>query len=517
MPFYGRPSKNCESCRERRIKCDRIQPICSQCKRAGKVCGGYHDVPAFMFRDETDKAAQRSALAKSRSAEREKATHGSALSHTSSSKRSTKDQSKTVVLSWKCNQPALVVSVPASVPTNVENQGLNFFFSQFVTEISGLEDFSFIMSPAHLLRMPKVELPLKNAVISIGLAALSNVTRDRSLLLVAREKYVSSINLVRQAVENPDQANPHLILKLILLLGLYEMVCCNPNQIDMWTIHLDGAAALLKQTPTLFGRVIKGRDTRAQMQYYYIFMVKYFLAGGDLPDDLLNFDIHTIESCHFDDMPALGLIDILVRFMKLHSTRKDPAFDPAVSLLVAIKLDSELEEWEQALPEKWKFTIEHSDDMKHTFHGKYILYKDLWASRDLNHYFWGRLAINEFIMNLSTTLATTGCFLPNDAEQRQRSLDTVSRMAMYACAGAASQLGTYANAIPYEPANRVPRLNIVFMLLFSLTIAGSSVFAPDEVHDWVVQKLQEIGSSMGIQRAVELIPRIRQSRAVKVQ
>ncbi|KAJ5729372.1 uncharacterized protein N7483_003880 [Penicillium malachiteum] len=515
MPFYGRPSKNCESCRERRIKCDRIQPTCSQCKRAGKTCGGYRDIPAFMFRDETDKAAQRSALAKSRSAEREGITQGSTLSHTSSSKRSTRDQSKTVVLSWKLNQPSLVISVPASVPTNVENQGLNFFFTQFVTEISGIDDFSFILSSSHLLGTPTVELPLQNAAISIGLAALSNVTRDRSLLLVAREKYVSCINLVRQAVENPDQANPDLILKLILMLGLYEMVCCNPNQIDMWTIHLDGAAALLKQTT--FGRVIKARDPRAQMQYFYISMVRYFLIGGDVPEDILNFNINTIRSSHPDDIPGLSLIGILVRFMRLHSARNDPAFDPAVNLLVAINLDTELEEWEQGLPEKWKFTVEHSDDMQHTFHGKYILYKDLWASRDLNHYFWGRLAINEFILNLLATLATVGCFLPNDAEQRQRSLDTASRMAMDACAGAASQLGTYASAIPYKRESRVPRLNIVFMLLFPLTIAGSSTAAPDEVHEWVVQKLQEIGSSMGIQRAVELIPRIKQSRAVRAQ
>lgn len=65
--------------------------------------------------------------------------------------------------------------------------------------------------------------PVRDAAISVGLAAKSNVTRDRSMHLVAREKYVEAINMVRMAVEKPELANPDQTFKLIVMLSLYEV------------------------------------------------------------------------------------------------------------------------------------------------------------------------------------------------------------------------------------------------------------------------------------------------------
>lgn len=67
------------------------------------------------------------------------------------------------------------------------------------------------------------ELPLRDAVMAVGLAAMSNVTHDKSLLSAAREKYLAALNIVRAAVENPQLANPVLTFKLILMLSLFEV------------------------------------------------------------------------------------------------------------------------------------------------------------------------------------------------------------------------------------------------------------------------------------------------------
>lgn len=67
------------------------------------------------------------------------------------------------------------------------------------------------------------ELPLRDAVMAVGLAAMSNVTHDHSLLQAARVKYLAALNIVRAAVENPQRANPVLIFKLILMLSLFEV------------------------------------------------------------------------------------------------------------------------------------------------------------------------------------------------------------------------------------------------------------------------------------------------------
>ncbi|KAJ5758609.1 hypothetical protein N7520_005765 [Penicillium odoratum] len=511
MPFYGRPSANCESCRERRIKCDRIQPVCSQCIRAGKPCGGYRDIPNFLFRDETDKAARRSATAKSRAGEGRKVPVATLLK-SDASKRCAQ-QSKAVLSQAKPN-PMPIPTISLAVSASLEDQGLRFFCTQFVTDAAAAMEGPFFLSKLPFLNTVSVELPFRDAVLSVGLAALSNVTRDPSLRLAAREKYVASLQTVRRAVENPLQARPNQTLNIILMIGLYEMVCCTSSQLDAWVIHLDGAAALFRHAN--FGKMIQARDPRAQLQFCYFSMVKYFHANKELPIQILNSKIKMIQSSNPDDFPAINLVDILIRFIKFHSTRNGPDFDPEIGAQ-ALAFDEELEEWERRLPHKWEFFVETSCSAQHTFHGKHMVYNDIWASRDLNYYFWGRLIVNEMILNNIARLTRMGLLSVYHLQQRQRALDVVSHMATCICAGAAAQLSGLQHAIPLKGQTRAPPLNGIFMLLFPLTIAGGSAAAPDEVHEWVTQTFQGIGSRMGIRRALELIPEIKKVRAWKSQ
>lgn len=92
-------------------------------------------------------------------------------------------------------------------------------------------------------------------------------------------------------------------------------------------------------------------------------------------------------------------------------------------------------------------------------------------------------------------------------KRRQRALETVSRMATGICAGAASQMGGFGSGAPAKARTRLPPLNGVFMLIFPLTIAGSAAGAPDEVQAWVIKTFEKTGGTMGIQRALQLIPR----------
>ncbi|KAJ5646009.1 hypothetical protein N7490_002381 [Penicillium lividum] len=500
MPFYGRPSANCESCRERRIKCDRIQPVCSQCIRADKPCGGYRDIPNFLFRDETDKAARRSATAKSRAGEGRKVPVATLLK-SDASKRCAK-QYKAVLSQGKPNLMP-IPTIPLAVPASVEDQGL-----------SRGNGGAFFSSNSPFLSTVSVELPFRDAVLSVGLAALSNVNRDPSLRLAAREKYAASLQNVRRAVENPLQARLNQTLKIILMIGLYEMVCCTSSQLDAWVIHLDGAAALLRHAK--FGKMIQARDPRAQLQFCYFSMVKYFHANKELPSQILTSKIETIQSSNPDELPSINLVDILIRFIKFHSARNVPDFDPEIGAQ-ALAFDEELEEWERHLPHKWEFFVETSGSAHNTFHGKYMVYNDIWASRDLNYYFWGRLIVNEMILNNIASLTRMGLLKVYHLQQRQRALDVVSHMATCICAGAAAQLSGLRHAIPLKGQTRIPPLNGIFMLLFPLTIAGGSAAAPDEVHEWVTQTFQGIGSRMGIRRALELIPEIKKVRAWKSQ
>lgn len=291
------------------------------------------------------------------------------------------------------------------------------------------------------------------------------------------------------------------------------MVCCTPDQIDSWTVHLDGAAALIQQTS--FGQALKASAARPQLQFHFVSIIKYFLTQREVPQELVHWSPDSISSVRSDELPAIDLIDILIRFMKLHSSVRHE-FDPDPGLVVesALLFDTELENWERNLPEKWRFVVRESNDPHNTFNGEYMVYNDVWAARDLNHYFWGRLVVNEMILRQLSRSST-----PSSGDLRQRALGTISRMATGICAGVASQMGVFGDGLLSSSGAiaRLPPLNGVFMLLFPLTIAGSAAGVPDEVHEWVIQKLQKIGRSMGIRRALELIPKLQQLRAFNQQ
>lgn len=291
------------------------------------------------------------------------------------------------------------------------------------------------------------------------------------------------------------------------------MVSCTSNQVDSWMVHLDGATALLKQTT--FNQALTASRPRRQLQYYYVSILKYFVAEGNVIPELFDWSPDIISTFGPDVQPAIRLVDIMIRFMKLHSSiRADPDPDPETTVRSALAFETELDQWAKGLPEKWKFELNESSDTQNTFNGKYMVYDDVWASRDLNHYFWARLMVNETILSHISMFQTTTI---KDLEQQQLALDTISQMATNICAGAASQMGAFGGGLPTGDATRVPPLNGIFMLMFPLAVAGGAAGAPDEVYQWVVQRFQKIGNTMGIRRALELIPRLKQSREANLQ
>ncbi|KAJ5599167.1 hypothetical protein N7450_000234 [Penicillium hetheringtonii] len=515
MPFYGRPSKNCESCRIRRIKCDRIEPVCSQCRRAGKTCGGYRDIPSLLFRDENDKTVQRTTAARSKAEARRKLLGESSSAKQQRSRSKSKASWSGLIVQTK-PEVFFIPVMPSAMPSSLENQGLRFFFNRFGNSIQKVANSPTALQISDLDKSPLMasvtnELPLRDAIIAVGLAAMSNVISDQSLLIVAREKYLTAINIVRSAVGSPHLSNPVLIFKIITILSLFEMVCCPSSQLDSWVVHLDGMAALLKQDS--FSEVLY-IESRARLQYLFLCVIRQFLAPGKLPLDLLNWAPENLSSVDPDERPAVDLVDILIRFTRLHHTiRCDPNQDTETTTRLIFEFDRELDKWEKNLPNNWAFTIGESQDIQHGFDGKYIIYEEVWPSRILNHYFWGRILVNEIIMGY---LATNTIPTLRTLQQRQRALDTISRISVNICAGAASQMGVVlGNGYPCSGCLKLPPLNGVFMLLFPLTIAGNAAGAPDNVHEWVVETLSTIGGTMGIRRAMELIPKIKVSRENK--
>lgn len=275
------------------------------------------------------------------------------------------------------------------------------------------------------------------------------------------------------------------------------MVSCGADQLDSWTVHLDGATALIAQ-PT-FGQNLNLIDYKPLLQFSYVSIVKYFLVPGKIPVYLMHWSPDLITAPP-EDQPAVRLADILVRFVKMHVSIYRGQIDGDRVIGAALGFEAELDEWEKSVPDKWSFERHESDKAQGTFYGKYHVYKDTWASRLLNHFRWGRMLVNRIILAHHLRLQSPTAA---DRAQYQHSLNTISRMAIDICTGAAGQIALFAQEINTGDTSDLP-LNGVFMLLFPLAVAGGAAEAPETVHRWVMETLEHIGRTMGIQRALEL-------------
>lgn len=207
------------------------------------------------------------------------------------------------------------------------------------------------------------------------------------------------------------------------------------------------------------------------------------------------------DACREDlkpmDVPALTLTRIAHKFTNLHASIKNSTLLDSNTILLEVRaLDVELEEWQQSLPELWRFeTRPAPETMAFTFLGMTHHYKDVWVSRVLDHYRWLRILVNELILIHMQQVELQPHVFEHE-EQRKRSVDVITMLATDICTSISSSF--------FQP-RRARTLSGVFMVMFPLAIAGSSWVVSEDLHYWVVDVLRYIGNQLGISQAISMI------------
>ncbi|KAL4881013.1 hypothetical protein BJY04DRAFT_189721 [Aspergillus karnatakaensis] len=504
MTFCCRPSPNCLRCRQRRIKCDRAKPACSQCKRANKECSGYRDEVSVLFRNENDRIIRRSKAAQERSLAKDQAvcrSPGQASDARSNDKK----------LSWRIRETIVVSDGPKPmVALDIDAQGLQFFFHHFSTAPWGLPQGEGHNSLFHNLDM---DTSFRDSIVSVGLAALSNVRRDRGLLSLARQRYGASLRAVRGFVEDPACANIDSLVKMILMLAIFEMVDAKPDALSSWAVHITGVSSLLKRYAFPLGLDF---NPYRELWFYIAATMKYFQVGGPFPIELDSWALRRMDLLTHDTRPAFELVEILIEFVRLcidipHLERVAAQEE---ILHRAVGLEAQFQDWQSGLPTLWSFAVEETEDIQGTFYGQYHVYNDAWASRVLIHYYHGRLLVHEVILATVSQLEDPA---QEWITQRERSLAVVNQMATDTCVGIATQcLFDQPVVLPNGGIGRPP-LKGVFMMIYPLTIAASATGVSQQLRDWSIRTLQMIGDRLGVRQALEAIPRIHLAVASGVQ
>ncbi|TVY33493.1 hypothetical protein LSUB1_G006981 [Lachnellula subtilissima] len=483
MVFRGVPSKACQRCRDRRLKCDLRKDSCGSCLRAIVSCSGYRDTRGLRIADES-KSVQQKVISR--------------ISHPSGQD-----------LFW--------------LPLSLEAQARDAFFVHYVAGTTTTWDF---------LKLYYSTSPSDHLALSIdaaSLAYLSHEMHSETALAIARKKYVSALRTTSKAVQSPGLVAEEPTLLASLVLDLFEKITnADSKHNGAWKSHVNGALALVRlrglhqfQDPSAL-KVLVRLSTN--------FIITAIASGDPVPNELVNLRAYAGKQLHAVD-PKWHLTDIMIHYANLRANILRGIISVDDYVRASLKLDSKLQSLSNEMPESWiyKTTI-----LDHDSEGVYERRFDSYIDRHVTQT-WNVLRLIRILLNQSV-LQYCLCSAESSITQTvplliQTTSDIIIAMAKDICASVpqyAKCKGTYRSghqpssqvqelAPSSEESNNTPgnychihsasRLLDIYTLIFSLYIVGGASSLTSFMKPWVITQLHYIGEHYGIRNA-ELVARI---------
>lgn len=212
------------------FQCDKLEPACSQCKRAGKACTGYRDQLSLLFRDENDKVIRKArtpgtgSVIGKRKAPRKPKGLSKISTASPASTPSSSGESLMLIDSASSSSSEQLTPLAPPMPVAFDDLGINFFFHHYVTVISDSAKLGHDPTIGRMWANGFTDRTFYDAVSSVGFAGLSNVTKDRNHMTMARKKYVITLGRISAALQNLDSNDLGNTFKAVLLLAAFEVM-----------------------------------------------------------------------------------------------------------------------------------------------------------------------------------------------------------------------------------------------------------------------------------------------------
>ncbi|KAL3491931.1 hypothetical protein BJX62DRAFT_116198 [Aspergillus germanicus] len=240
-------STGCSRCRERRIRCDKVKPECSQCRRYGQPCPGYRRT--FRFQDEGPGLERRHLSSASR-ASRQSAT---------SSESPVADAAQTLrnnVLAMMRKHASMgedYVNTGSPARMLLEKQHIECFIDLIRTAFPTMYYHNRFRTP-NGLDFPSFVIDhigsygfLDAAVACLSSVYLAYLSQDSDLLKTSRQMYAQTLDEVAQALQASDAVSDEVLsdamLCTMMMLSVYEMYAQTSS--DAWVVHADGVRRLM--------------------------------------------------------------------------------------------------------------------------------------------------------------------------------------------------------------------------------------------------------------------------------
>ncbi|KAI1486068.1 hypothetical protein F5X96DRAFT_273799 [Biscogniauxia mediterranea] len=372
MVYCGKPSRGCQMCRTRRIKCDETKPTCNQCAKSRRQCPGYKDEFDLVFRNET-KATERRAQKASRKAMAQKM-----------------GGKQPMALDTKA--PAKQVLVP-SPGVSIETQANCYFISNFILVPRGRRTHGFLDFVLPLLKQEGAQAHLRHAFDACSMAFLNNRGGSGGRLTEkALSAYTLALTGTNNALRDLEEQRKDSTLAAVLLLGLFESITAKQIGSMNWGSHTWGAIQLVK------ARGRKQLKTPVGLQLFIAVrtqMIIHSLTTGTAPTMGSEWWINDAVS----DPTAAASLRILIKTAELRAevtrlmngmARTPDSIEVMLDMIrKAQAVDRDAVAWMAGVPAAWRFrTVAWEDHVPpgedyaraEVFPGRVDVYRDFWTA-----------------------------------------------------------------------------------------------------------------------------------------
>ncbi|KAL2042764.1 hypothetical protein N7G274_004523 [Stereocaulon virgatum] len=499
MVYCGVPSKGCGSCRAKRTKCDQAVPSCGQCRRARRVCLGYRDEKSLTFRDQTRTVVSKAQAAKARSS---KVTPGTDLPEEFNP---SKDASGALVSIAQVS--AYTQDIPRNPHAPIEEQGSFYFFHHFVRkDVNSPIAYNEYIPKIYNLTSSYSELP---AIIqAIGMAGIANLQSSSEPMMIARRKHTACLRALNSSLQDPKTATSDATFMTVMLLSLYETITgFSPQSLKSWVNHINGATAIMRLRGKASLQTVVGRHLFSLLRIQIV--VDCIQRRALIPPEIIEWSEYVIEmETNIDYRHEQETFPIITRLCTLRGLiEKERNNDPAV-LVIAKGIDADLIEWADKSPSCFKYTRVFSNDAENVLSGYYHVYPKVWVVGTWNLYRSARILAHEVIERwLSRNFAV-------DFAQLQRSEAVLSMMSADICASVPCVFGQIdANGLQIG-SSRFARAGTGTWILWPLYLAATMNRAMPTTRSWVINQLDRMGRTMGIQQAISLAAVLRTKKEI---
>ncbi|PYH67582.1 Zn(II)2Cys6 transcription factor domain-containing protein [Aspergillus vadensis CBS 113365] len=283
MVYRGKPSKSCQQCRKRNIKCDKKEAGCSQCARACLTCSGYQKPTDIVILNETSTTAEK--VLRKRSSDR----------------------------------PVSAGPLSTNLLPTVLQRAKHLYISQYVqdTPATGIYSYMQVFYPSKSDDYPLLETMIN----ALFMATFSWLQGYPPALYYARNSYGSALSLTRKAIQSRKEALLDRTLFSVLLMSIFERLAdveqrgsCIRNG------HLKGAIELM----ALRGDGQFTDDGGAKMFLHLTELVVLDCLANevDIPLQFLALRQQALEAGADTSSPRWRFLEIMVRYAQLEYTAR---------------------------------------------------------------------------------------------------------------------------------------------------------------------------------------------------